>query len=802
MAKTRAPAFNAPSGRLSQLWQLPLLIVSIALFIFAGYLFISPGPGATIDQKIAVARHYLDVGRPDAAWQQLVRILDSEKPEKDKEAQIHLMLAESVEESQNQEKISIPANHERIIEQTELALDMGAVADANVHRRLADSDAALGRNEEAIEHYRQAIAMDSTHAISLYRKLIELQMGEQDYANADISLDEYLRRPELTDAERAWALGQRAGILVDQRKFAEARKLLNDALRLDSDPENQGLYNYQLGYCAYCEGESEDAERYLRLARDELRVGHPLDADAAYYLGRVYEDRNDPVTASSFYEDVIMSHPDSPMAPLAQLGRGICRLMQNQVDAGLNDLHELAIEMQRHAARPRDKAQALSGLHTAEDLMMDNEDYQSALEILALEQTLDPKPLAGFYARLGRVYEKRADQLDATIPNVNPTEQIRLTQEVRDMRSKAGDAYIVYSRKLTLDDDAGYADAMWHGVDLYDQAGNLPAVISTLDLFVAERPMDRLAPDALLRLGEACQAAGLFDKAIDAYQRNQLFYPNSLAASKSAVPLAQAYIAKGPNYYAKAEKTLLSVVENNPRVDPSAEEFKQSLHDLALLYYRTGRYEEAVSRAQELTDRYPEDAQKPQMVFLMADSYRKSAALLDMKLASAQSAGTPDTSGAAITAGATGMPGASVDVSEVIAAKRDRLSKAAAFYDQAIDLYRTVGTSTDLDKLDLKLSYFYRADCMYDLGNYEQAIKLYDSAAFSYQNDPSSMAAYVQIVNAYIALGKPDEAKAANNRAKWMLKHMPPEAFTDDSFSMPKKYWDQWLQWSGNSGMW
>ncbi|MGA3065937.1 MAG: tetratricopeptide repeat protein [Tepidisphaeraceae bacterium] len=790
MAKISAPSLGHPSGRLSQLWQLPLLIFSVALFIYAGYLFVNPGPGASIDQKIAVARNYLNQDRPDAAWQQLVRILESEKPAKDKEAQIHLMLAESLDDLQTQQKISIPANHERIIEQTEIALEMGAVPDANVHRRLADSDAALGRIDEAIDHYRQAIAMDPDHALRLYRKLIELQLSQEDLANADVSLDEYLRRPELTDAERAWALGKRAGILVDQRKFAEARKLLNDALRLDSDPEMQGEFNYQLGYCAYVEGQPDDAERYLRLARDELRVAHPLDANAAYFLGRIYQDRDDAATALSFYQDVLMSHPDSPLAPLSQLGRGICRIMQDDREAALEDLHDLTVEMERHSAKPRDRAEAISGLHTAEDMLVDSQDYQSALEVLADEQTLDPSPKPGFFARLGRVYEKRADQLEATIADANPTEQIRRTEQVRDLRSQAGDAYTVYSHGLTLVDDAGYADALWHGVDLYDSAGNLPAVISTLELFVAERPSDRLAPDALLRLGQAYQAAGLFDKAIDAFQRNELFYPNSLAASKSAVPLAQAYIEKGPNFYGKAEKTLLSVVENNPRVDPSAEEFRQSLHDLALLYYRTGRYEEAVARAQELTDRYPDDGQKPQMIFLMADSYRKSASLLDLKLASAQSAGAP-----AIGAG-------SIDVAEVVAAKRDRLSKARALYDQTIDLYHSLGAPTDLDALDMKLAYFYRADCMYDLGNYEEAIRLYDSAAFSYQNDPSSVAAYVQIVNAYFAMGKPQEAKAANNRAKWMLQHMPAEAFQGDSFSMPKKYWEQWLQWTSDAGMW
>ena len=38
------------------------------------------------------------------------------------------------------------------------------------------------------------------------------------------------------------------------------------------------------------------------------------------------------------------------------------------------------------------------------------------------------------------------------------------------MRTHAGDAYVAYSQKLTLTDDKGYGEAMWHGIDLYDRA--------------------------------------------------------------------------------------------------------------------------------------------------------------------------------------------------------------------------------------------------------------------------------------------------------------------------------------------
>jgi tetratricopeptide (TPR) repeat protein len=779
-------AARRPSGQISQLWQLPLFIFSVGLFAYAGFLFIKPGPGATIDQKIEVAKAYLKQDRPDAAREQLNRLLEAEGLPRDKEAAVHLLLGETLEAAQAQQKISIPANYQRIIEQTELAFELGIRPDAAAHKRLADSYAALDRPTEAVSHYRQAIVLDPAHSLHLRRKMIELELANDDAASADLALDDYLKCVDITDAERAWALDQRAGLLIDQGKFAEAKNLLAEAVKLDSDSVDQGQFNYQLGYCAYREGQSADAERFLRLSRDQLRVKHPLDADASLLLGRILQEKNDPAGAISFYEVVLTSHPDARIAPLALLGRGVCRIMLAQTDAGLADLHDLTNEIDRRASRAKYKAEAIAGMRDASQILSDREEYQAALEVLADEQQLQPIPETGFYARLARVYEKRATQLEATIPDAQPADKIRRGQQVQDLRTRAGDGYIAYSRALTLADDKGYADALWRGIDLYDQSGNLQLVISSLELFVAERPEDRLAPDALLRLGKAYQAAGFFDKAIDAYQRNQFRYPKSLAASKSAVPLAQAYIAKGPDDYQKAEKTLLSVVENNPLVDPSAEEFKQSLYELAQLYYRTGRYEEGVARFHELTERYPNDEQKPQLIFLMADSYRKSASLLDVKLVSAQPATGPEASA----------------VAEAVAAKRDRLLKAKSLYDQTIDLYRDASPTTDNDKLYQKLAYFYRADCMYDLGNFDEAIKLYDQAAFGYQNDPSALAAYVQIVNAYCALGKPDEAKAANNRAKWMLKHMPAEAFQDGSFSMPKKYWDQWLQWSNDSGMW
>jgi tetratricopeptide (TPR) repeat protein len=775
-------------GGISELWQLPLFLTSIGLFGYAAYLFIDPHAGPTIDQKIDVAKKLLKDERPEAAVGQLNNILTAEKLDHDHEGLVHLLLAEAVDDLQKLKHVDLKTYHQQIIEQTGLATGLGVKPSYEIERRLGENFEALGKPTTALEHYRKAMAMDPSHALRLQRKVIDLQLQQTDPSPAMASLETYLQSPGLADGEKAWALCNQAKLWVDQGEFVKARALLDRAVKMDNDPATLGQVNYYLGYCAYKLGDGAEAERNLRVARQQLKVDQPLDADAAYLLGKIFEERSDPQTAESFYREVLIGHPESPVALPSLMGRGMCRLDLGQQDPGLSDLHDMTRQLLEHPERGNCKPDAITSLGHAATLLSSSGNYRGAIEMLDCEQQLESNPPPAFFGRLSTVYEQRADQLTRLVDGANAAEKVRRAKEIRELLTKAGDASIAYSRALTLIDDKTYGDSLWRGIDLYDRAANLPSAVSALELFVAERPDDSLAPQALLRLGQAYQAMGLFDKAIAAFQRNQFRYPNSLAASKSAVPLAQAYIAKGPQFFAKAESVLKSVVENNPVLTPEAEEFKQALFELAQLYYHTDRFEDSIARLEELAARYPNDARLGQLLFLMADSYRKSAGLLDLKPAVANAS--------------QDQKGVAIDLAEAASARKERLAKAKAMYDRVVDLYRDTPPTTELDKLYNKLSHFYRADCVFDSGQYEEAIRLYDQAAFRYQDDPSSLAAYVQIVNAYYALGKPDEAKAANERAKWLLKRMPTDAFSNGNFEMPKEYWENQLKWSSESGIW
>src|SRR4051812_25773429 len=287
MAMASSSTGRGNSTRIARLWQLPLFLLSIGLFGYAAYLFIDPKPGLTIEQKIELARTYLKYDRPEASVDQLNKLLGGERLTLENESKIHLLLAESIESAQRLKKLDLAANHERIIEQSKIALSQGVKPEAEVYRRMGESYESLGNADEALKNYRRAEAMDVNRSLRLKRKVIDLQMAQNDMGAAEASIDEYLKDPKLSDSERAWALGEKSHILADAGKFIESRGLLTEALKLNPDPMAQGQLHYWLGYSQWKLGNTDEAERLLRVARDFMKVRHPTDADAAFALGKI-----------------------------------------------------------------------------------------------------------------------------------------------------------------------------------------------------------------------------------------------------------------------------------------------------------------------------------------------------------------------------------------------------------------------------------------------------------------------------------------------------------------------------------
>ena len=142
--------------------------------------------------------------------------------------------------------------------------------------------------------------------------------------------------------------------------------------------------------------------------------------------------------------------------------------------------------------------------------------------------------------------------------------------------------------------------------------------------------------------------------------------------------------------------------------------------------------------------------------------------------------------------------------------KQERLAEALELYAAVQGIIDSVDPSrrSELDRVRLRNAMLYRGDCAFDLARhyendpflreryYTEAIRHYAAAAQRYPDDPSSLVAMVQIVNCHAAMGRWQEARTAQERARSRLAELPGEAFERGEVPMSRSHWENWLDTS------
>ena len=171
----------------------------------------------------------------------------------------------------------------------------------------------------------------------------------------------------------------------------------------------------------------------------------------------------------------------------------------------------------------------------------------------------------------------------------------------------------------------------------------------------------------------------------------------------------------------------------------------------------------------------------------MADSYRNSGRSLDERLAQL----AEDTT-------------AMVSREKTVELRRRHLKNAQEYYQRAMEFFGSLPEQrrSQLDEMYLRHCYLYRADCLFDLGQYREAAHRYEAAIGRYQLTPTALAAFVQMVNCQIKLGYVAEASSTNERAIWQLRKMPDSALAAGPVSLAREQWEDWFDWTGRSGLW
>jgi len=210
------------------------------------------------------------------------------------------------------------------------ALELDAQS-PEVHNLLGYSAALTGESEEALEHYRQAIALDETYLEAMLNaaEVLMHPLGEWDEA-IDLC-DDALEYAE-TKEEIADCLLLRVDALLGKGDVDEAKRSM---ARLPEPPFESPSYVFLIGRAFYELGETEKALPFIEEAVRE----DPNHADANYYLGLLRDDAGDVRGAIEAFlraRALDMTRPPAAWAPSPDAFAQLVRRVIGGLDALLS----------------------------------------------------------------------------------------------------------------------------------------------------------------------------------------------------------------------------------------------------------------------------------------------------------------------------------------------------------------------------------------------------------------------------------------------------------------------------------
>jgi tetratricopeptide (TPR) repeat protein len=154
-----------------------------------------------------------------------------------------------------------------------------------VHNLLGYAAALDGDTDEALEHYRQAIALDETYLEAMLNAAEVLVAPLAEWDEAIALCNDALDYAE-TDEEIADCVLLKVDALMGKGDVDEAKRAL---AMIPSGPFENANYEFLIGRAHYETGQIDKAAPLIESAAGK----DPSHADARYYLGLLCEERGD-----------------------------------------------------------------------------------------------------------------------------------------------------------------------------------------------------------------------------------------------------------------------------------------------------------------------------------------------------------------------------------------------------------------------------------------------------------------------------------------------------------------------------
>jgi Flp pilus assembly protein TadD len=189
-----------------------------------------------------------------------------------------------------------------------------------------------GNAEEAVEAYRQAIALDDTYFEAMLNAAEIYIHPLRDYAEAVKMCDMAIELAE-TDEELVDATLLKFDALVSQGEegLSEGRVLLD---RLPPPPYENPVHTFLVGRALFELGDLERASPLI----EEAASKDPKHAEAWYYLGLVRAEAGEEATATEAFlraRELDLTQPAPPWSPPRDVFLSYCKAAVGQLDAVL-----------------------------------------------------------------------------------------------------------------------------------------------------------------------------------------------------------------------------------------------------------------------------------------------------------------------------------------------------------------------------------------------------------------------------------------------------------------------------------
>lgn len=784
-------------------WQAPALLLAVVLLVGGVMTAILTAPKPNIARMMDEAEQLITAEKFQPAMEVLNKKLlpyhNAGSLTSDQRKLFHLLRARAMYLGEKAAGVEIEENAKSVAEEYAEASEESVKLDPRDRFYLANTQVVLKKFKQAIDLANSMPAESRVEKGKIIKRVVEGLLEAPDF-DADTTLRliaEFLGEREVTVADRGWALARQAELLMRQGLLTSAiTKMLQTMPSLINDLGRDQLGElYLLLGKSYFETDAlSEASRQLNLAAKLLLPSDLKHAQATVLLARIDEQIGDPpeegrVQAKAKYKDVIERFSSSEARLPALLGLGeVCAAMGSTADS-LAAYGELVGELVGGKANPD------VSIHTVTDSLMSRAsarfdagkmdevlDFTSLVEKLYPADAVPPEALA----MMAKAHRKAAEDLyQATeTGSARLLELARLDpatrEQVRQHLVAAGRYFKRHADRISINDNAGFGKSLWMAADSFDNAGDPEQAIPLFSDFAKYFPGDRRQPEARFRLASAYQARGDYGMAeqhfsqliADSAQQGGNVGP---LGDESYVPLAQCYLLDAdPSNDAQAEPLLVHVAEGHAGSTSSAQ-FRDALIELGRLRTAKSDYAGAIQLLDEAATRFPEWTQIDGVRYSLADALRQDARGILKTLSEAM----PDAKRQALTA-----------------ARAERLKRAVTLFDKARRSLesRDPRRLSRLEQIQLRNSYFYGADCEFELKDYDNAIRHYDAAREKYSGDPASLVAMVQIVNAYIEQGDKQRAATAQERAKRFYESLPLSVWADPNLPMGRQDWEKWLK--------